>query len=405
MPEMKKVANAGLLTRYLNGEVPVEQLEERIRLEDGKIHAWVEVKRETNDTDGPLRGVPYGVKDIVEVTGYHTTFGSPVYAGRISRRDAALVELLRAKGACVMGKTQTTAFAYFDPAPTRNPRNPAHTPGGSSSGSAAAVALGMVPFAIGSQTQGSIIRPASYCAVTGFKPTFGALPLNGFMPFAPSLDTAGFFTQTALDMRTLWQAIGRSVEADLPEVYGMIEFIVEPEMQEMFRHTVQTLSHYGCKVKRVTTPPSWELLKDAVPLIQTYEGARTQEARYREYGNAIGAKLSQLVREGLAMPEDNYRMALRVVEQARQDMAELFQTFPVILSAAAPGPPPLGLASTGDPRCNAPWTGLHVPAISIPMSVGEQLPMGLQMTAGMHQDALLIATATHCQALLNAGSQ
>jgi len=174
---------------------------ERIAARDAQLKAWVEVSPQSELGRGPLNGIPFGVKDIFETCDLATEYGSPLYAGRKGSADADLVARLRELGAVLLGKTQTTAFAYFDPAPTRNPHDPARTPGGSSSGSAVAVAAGMVPFALGTQTLGSIIRPASFCGVIGFKPTHGTLPLGGVLPFAPSLDTAGLFTQTADDMR------------------------------------------------------------------------------------------------------------------------------------------------------------------------------------------------------------
>lgn len=400
------MANTGMLARCIAGEVNAEYFEERIRKEEPRLHAWVETRLESHSTGGPLKGVPYGAKDIVEARGYRTTYGSALFADHISSEDAALVELLRSKGALLLGKTQTTSFAYFDPAPTRNPHKPDHTPGGSSSGSAAAVAAGMAPFAIGTQTQGSIIRPASFCGVVGIKPTFDLLPVKGIMPFAPSLDTAGFFTQTALDLRLLWQALGNGVDSGLPPVYGMIEPPVDPEMHEAFLEAIQSLSQYGCVVKRADPPESFEQALNAVRLIQTYEGARTLEETYKRHGAAVGRKLAQLIQDGLAMPEEPYREALEVLVKARREMAALFETYPVILSPAAPGPAPFGLGFTGDPRCNAAWTGLHVPVISIPMPVAEDaLPMGLQMAAGANQEALLIAAACHCQALLTAGAK
>ncbi|HUQ94052.1 MAG TPA: amidase [Bryobacteraceae bacterium] len=400
------MANHGLLGRFQSGEATIEQMEARIRQEDPRIHAWVETRTETHSETGPLKGVPYGAKDIIETTGYHTSYGSPLFADHVSTEDAAIIKMLRGKGAVLLGKTQTTSFAYFDPAPTRNPRRLDHTPGGSSSGSAAAVAAGMAPFAIGSQTAGSIIRPASFCGVVGIKPTFDLLPTQGFMPFAPTLDTAGFFTQTALDLRALWEALGYAVQEEYAPVYGMIEFHVDPDMQETFREAVQILGAYGCVIRRITPPESLELSLHAVKVVQMYEGARTLEQTYRQHGSAVGVKLAQLIRDGLAMPEDTYRAALAVLEEGRRDMAEVFQTYPVLLSPAAPGQAPFGLASTGDPKCNAAWTGLHVPAVSIPIPVGEGLlPMGLQMTAAANQEALLIATACHCQALLNAGAK
>ena len=209
----------------------------RIREADAELKAWVVVAPQKPLGDGPLRGIPFGVKDIYETENLPTEFGSPLYKGRKSQGEAALVRDLRRRGAVVLGKTQTAAFAYFDPAPTRNPRNPEHTPGGSSSGSAAAVAAGMVPFALGTQTQGSVLRPASFCGIVGFKPTHGLLPLEGVLPFASSLDTAGLFTETADDMRLLWQHMGFpagqpetprfGVPASLPEMVG-------PEMRQAF---------------------------------------------------------------------------------------------------------------------------------------------------------------------------
>jgi Asp-tRNA(Asn)/Glu-tRNA(Gln) amidotransferase A subunit family amidase len=393
----------GLLTSFLNGDVTVATLLERIQQKDAQLHCWTEVRLENHAAEGPLKGVPYGVKDIFETRGYRTSYGSALYASHVSGCDAGLVSLLRSKGAVVLGKTHTTAFAYYDPAPTRNPHRPTHTPGGSSSGSAAAVAAGMAPFAVGSQTQGSVVRPASFCGVVGLKPTFGLLPLEGAMPFAPSLDTAGVFTQTALDLRLLWAGMGYAVDSDIPKQYGLLEFDVQPDMQEFFRGAIQTLGHYGCVIRRFPVPPNFAKALDAVRTVNQYEGARTHEERYREHGAAIGVKLAQLVRDGLRMPEERYQQALETLRLARQEMAEVFETYPVILSQAAPGPAPAGLSSTGDPRCNAPWTGLHVPALTIPIPVPKEfLPMGLQMTAARHQEALLIAAATHCQALLNA---
>lgn len=399
------MANNGLLARFLSGEHTLEQFQRRIEELEPRLHAWVELRLEDPPPAGPLAGAPYGAKDIVDAAGYCSTFGSALYAANRAAEDAALIRLLRARGGRLMGKTQTTSFAYFDPAPTRNPRSPGHTPGGSSSGSAAAVATGMVPFAIGSQTQGSILRPASFCGVVGFKPTFGVLPLEGIMPFAPSLDTAGFFTQSALDMRTLWQALGFAVDAELPPAFGMIELEVEPEMQEMFRHSLQILSHYGCRIHRFPLPETFRKLPQAVTLLQKYEGARTHRDKFERHGTAIGVKLAQLIREGLDLPESQYQEALALVARARAEMAPYFAEFPVLLSAAAPGPPPQGLGSTGDPRCNAPFTGLHTPALAVPMPVGEQLPMGLQMAAAPGQDATLIAAACHVHALLSAGAE
>jgi Asp-tRNA(Asn)/Glu-tRNA(Gln) amidotransferase A subunit family amidase len=181
---------------------------DRIRQMDPEIHAWVVVNPQQPTGGGALSGIPFGVKDVIETKGLTTEFGSPVYKGRMSTDDAAIVCELRMRGGVVLGKTHTAAFAYRRPPPTRNPRNLEHTPGGSSSGSAAAVAAGMVPLAIGTQTGGSTVRPASFCGVTGFKPTYGFIPTDGVIEYSKSLDTIGFFTHTAADMLAFWEAAG-----------------------------------------------------------------------------------------------------------------------------------------------------------------------------------------------------
>ena len=207
------------LTQWINASLAeraaaVKACLARIRDMDPKIRAWVQIAPQPALGDGPLSGIPFGAKDIMETRGLSTEYGSPIYKGRLGSTDAAIVTSLRNRGAILLGKTHTTAFAYRTPAPTRNPRNLEHTPGGSSSGSAAAVAAGMVPFALGTQTRGSILRPASYCGVTGFKPTYGLVSIDGVLPYAKSLDTVGFFTHTPADMLALWEAMGHSSGGD-----------------------------------------------------------------------------------------------------------------------------------------------------------------------------------------------
>src|SRR5262245_44304261 len=190
----------------------LEQCLERIRTLDPMIHAWVQVHSEQPIADGPLWGIPFGAKDIIETRGLATEYGSPLYKGRLGTMDAAIIREMRSRGAILVGKTVTTAFAYRTPGPTRHPRNLAHTPGGISSASAAAVAAGMVPFTIGEQTRGSMIRTGAFCGITGFKPTHDLLSMEGVLPLSKSLDTLGFYTHTPEDMIALWQALGRSAE-------------------------------------------------------------------------------------------------------------------------------------------------------------------------------------------------
>src|SRR5438132_6284227 len=231
----------------------LERCLERIQELEPSIHAWVQVHPEQPTGNGPLMGIPFGVKDIVETKGMATEYGSPLYKGRVGNEDAAIIRELRSRGAVLLGKTVTTAFAYRTPGPTRNPRNPEHTPGGSSSGSAAAVAAGMVPFTIGEQTRGSIIRPASYCGITGFKPTFNLLPMEGVLPLSKSLDTLGLYTHTPADMIALWKALGHPAGREEQFVFGAPDPIpeCEPAMANAFRQALSMLRGAGIRIKAV----------------------------------------------------------------------------------------------------------------------------------------------------------
>ena len=364
----------------------------RIAEREPELRAWVEVSPQTALGSGPLDGIPFGAKDIYETRGLATEFGCPAYAGRKGQVDSALVVQLRSRGAALMGKTHTTPLASFDPSPTRNPRNHSHTPGGSSSGSAAAVAAGMVPFALGSQTQGSVLRPASYCGVVGFKPTYGLLSLEGVLPFAPSLDTAGLFTQDADDIRLLWSRMGYPDATESAATICAAPHVpdVEPEMESAFRQNVSALRAAGFRIDAIEFPPGWPDLLAASRLVSQYEGARTHERAWRQHGARLGVKVAHLIAGGLELPEIRYAEALAVIAGMKQKMDAVFREYPVILTPAAPGPAPLGLDSTGDPRMNSTWTALGTPAISVPMFWAGELPVGLQMTACPGGDARLL---------------
>jgi amidase len=369
---------------------------------DASIHAWVQVLPEKPTGNGRLSGIPFGVKDIIETQGLATEYGSPVYKGRTGTADAAIVRELRGRGAVLLGKTQTAAFAMRDPPPTRNPRNLEHTPGGSSSGSAAAVAAGMVPFAIGTQTSGSTIKPASYCGVTGFKTTFGLLSLDGVLPYAKSLDTLGLFTHTPADMLLLWEALGRPTgqEEDFP--LGVPEPMpkVEPEMTVRFQNAISSLRKAGIACQPVDISPMLARLDGAQHTIAFYEGARFHQQRFKEYGDRLGY-LAGLVREGLQIPDERYDEARSVISDYRVRMTEMYKTTPVILVPAATGEAPLGISYTGDSRMNTPWTALGTPAISIPMPVAAGLPLGLQLTAALGEDARVLRTAAQLHRILS----
>src|SRR5579863_394187 len=373
----------------------LEQCLARIKELEPSIHAWVQVKVEMPTADGPLSGIPFGVKDIIETQGMATEYGSPLYKGRLGAADAAIIREMRSRGAVLVGKTVTTAFAYRTPGPTRNPRNPEHTPGGSSSGSAAAVAAGMVPFTIGEQTRGSMIRPASYCGVTGFKPTHDLLPTEGMLILSKSLDTIGLFTHTPADMIALWNALGHSTGKQEEFAFGACEPIpdCDPEMAHAFRESVALLRKSGVRVQAIDIREQLKKLDEANDVEMFYEGARANEARWKEFGDRLDQPLANLVRDGLKIPDERYNEAKRYIADSRNRFSEIFKSTPVILTPAAPGAAPVGLSTTGDPRMNAPWTALGTPAVSIPMPMASGLPLGLQVTADLGQDATVLQAA------------
>ena len=378
---------------------------QRIRELEPSIHAWVTVQPERPTADGPLSEIPFGVKDIVETENMATEYGSPLYKGRVGTKDAAIIREMRSRGAILLGKTVTTAFAYRTPGPTRNPRNLDHTPGGSSSGSAAAVAAGMVPFTIGEQTRGSMIRPASYCGITGFKPTHDLLPMEGVLFFAKSEDTLGLYTHTAADMMALWKALGHPEGSEEQFSFGAPEPIpeCEPKMADAFRQSLSLLRRAGVVIKTVDITEMLKKLDAANNLITIYEGARFHEARLKEFGDRLDQPVATLVREGLKIPAQQYDEATKFVSDSRVRMAEIFKSTPVILTPAATGPAPFGLSTTGDPAMNAPWSALGTPAISIPMPVASGLPLGLQMTADLRQESRLLRAAIQLQSRFKAG--
>ena len=383
---------------------------ERIRTLEPRIQAWVQVAPQPALGDGPLAGIPFGAKDIMETRGLSTEYGSPIYKGRLGSTDAAIVTSLRGRGAVLVGKTHTTAFAYRTPAPTRNPRNLEHTPGGSSSGSAAAVAAGMVPFALGTQTRGSILRPASYCGVTGFKPSYGLVSLDGVLPYAKSLDTVGFFTHTPADMLALWEAMGHPVSAPSGASMGSESSLsvgvpdpmpeVDADMATAVQNATDRIRRAGIRTQSIDIADLLESLDAATNDIAFYEAARFHEQRWREHGRRL-LDLADLVEKGLKMPLEVYERGLRQIREGQSRLSELYKKTPVILVPAATGAAPQGLSYTGDPRINAPWTGLGTPAVSIPMPV-KGLPLGLQLTADRGQDARVLRAAVRVHGLLHA---
>lgn len=397
------------LTQWLNAshrtrDLALQSCLDRIQELDSSIHAWVQVSPQKPTGNGKLSEIPFGAKDIMETRGLSTEYGSAIYKGRIGTADAAIVREMRQRGAILLGKTQCTAFAYREPAPTRNPRDLKRTPGGSSSGSAAAVAAGMVPIALGTQTRGSVLRPASYCGVTGFKVSYGLLSMEGVLPLAKSLDTLGFFTHTSSDMLALWESMGHSGGMAEDFALGAPEPIpeVEPEMAAAFKNALGVLRSAGLSIRPLDIASMLAKLNDATSTVEFYEGARFHQQRFKEYGARL-ANLADLVQKGLQIRVEQYDEARRYIAECKARVAEMYKATPVILAPAATGPAPLGLASTGDASMNAPWTALGTPAVSIPMPLSNGLPLGLQLTADHGQDARLLRTAERLQRMLGSG--
>jgi len=389
------------------GEPPETLLRDcllRMARREMEVRAWVEVAVQPSRGDGPLSGIPFGVKDIFETRGMATEYGSPLFEGRKGESDAAVVSVLRDAGAVLMGKTRTTAFASFDPAGTRNPRLPGHTPGGSSSGSAAAVAARMTAFAVGSQTLGSVLRPASFCGVCGFKPSFGLLSTEGVMPFAPSLDTVGLFTETAADMAALWwRGFGGGFDVELRRAAWM-QAPADAAMQHAVSAGVDRLRAAGVLVDEIVPPEGWNRLLEAAQTINRYEGARSHREHYEKFGARIGKRLAALVVAGLQMPRAEYEEARDCVERMKVEVSSIFWEYPAILTPAASGPAPSGYESTGDPSPNAPWTALGVPAISVPLPATGG-PCGLQITGAWGRDDALVAVAAEVEKLIGPTNQ
>ena len=365
---------------------------------------------------GPLHGVPVGIKDIFDTADMPTEYGSPLRAGFRPLRDCVVVARLRAAGAIILGKTVTTEFAYFHPGKTKNPHHAERTPGGSSSGSAAAVAARMVPIAIGSQTNGSMIRPASFCGVVGYKPTFGLVPRTGVLPLSHTLDHVGVFGRTVEDAALVAEVLAGRDEGDpdslagvrpplaataaaeppLPPRLGFLRTPVweeaEPATRAGFAELVEAL---GERVQEAELGPGFP---EIVGLHRTIMGAEMAHNLRREYEQAadrLSEPLRLLIEQGRTIPAIDYLRAVEGVRPASASLDPLFETwFDALLAPAAPGEAPQGLHRTGNPIFSTIWTYLGTPAISLPLLTGDNgLPIGVQLIGRRGDDARLLRTA------------
>jgi len=350
-----------------------------------------------------LHGIPVGIKDIFDTADMPTEYNSSIYRGHRPRADAAAVTLLRQAGCVILGKTATAEFANLHPPVTRNPRNPAHTPGGSSSGSAAAVADRMVPLALGTQTAGSVIRPAAFCGVVGLKPSFGSINRAGVKPVSDTLDTIGLFSNTVEDAaQALHVLSGRPVPDFAARIAApRIGFARTSRWNDSDAAThaalesaATRLAGAGADVRDATLPAAAEAFFEALSLIMNFESARALAWERSKHREAISATLLKRLDEGWAMPRERYDNARRTARDARRQFADLMRGFDFLLTPSARGEAPKGLASTGDSLFNRVWTLLGVPCITLPCGSGPNgLPLGMQLVAAIEQDTALLAHA------------
>ena len=396
--------------RELTAEALVRDCLAYIAEREPRVQAWqvlapdaVEQARriDASPTAPLLRGVPVGIKDLIDTKDLPTTYGSRIYAGHRPAADAACVAALRAAGAVILGKTVTTEFAAYAGGKTRNPRDPARTPGGSSSGSAAAVADGMIPAALGSQTAGSVIRPASFCGAIGYKPTFAAFDLRGVHPLAPSLDTLGFFVREVSDVPWIAAALtGTSRPASVAELAAPPRLGLcrtdqwpraEASIQRLIEGAARQLEHSGSRMSDVD---AFAGAAAAQAVIMASEAAEVFREERRAHDAQLSPTFRALLDEGAKHSSERVREAREVAEKARRERQDVFGRVDALITAAAAGEAPMGLQSTGDPAFCRAWTLLRCPCISLPVLHGPAgLPVGLQLVATPGDDSRLLAIA------------
>lgn len=356
--------------------------------------------------DGLLFGIPIGVKDLMDTADMPTTYGSPIYENYRPLVDAACVAASRNAGALVMGKTVTTEFATFLPGPTRNPHAAAdHTPGGSSSGSAAAVASGMVPAAFATQTAGSIIRPAAYCGVVGYKPTFGTLSLAGIKSLSPSLDTVGVLTRNVADAAFFVGALARLplssqlTDAAPPRLrVGVCRTPhwerASPGARAVFEEAARLLERSGAVLRDIDLPAPCGGLTDAQIRIMGYEAAAAFAPEARTSAAGFSKQFAAVLEAGRAIDGSSYVAAQALAAASRQMVAGVFETVDILLAPSTEGEAPAGLAATGDPIFNRMWSLLGNPCVHVPQGLGPgELPLGVTLIGPRWADAQTLAAA------------
>jgi amidase len=414
---LNELSATDIARRIAAGEITAEALVRdclaRIEAREPTVRAFATIDpehalRQARDLDrgpnrGALHGVPIGVKDVIDTFDLPTEMGSPIYQGHRAACDAACVALVRAAGAVILGKTVTCEFAGMSPGPTTNPHNPAHTPGGSSSGSAAAVADVMVPAAFGTQTGGSVLRPASYCGVVGFKPTFNLFNRSGIKFAAETLDTLGLLARTIDDIELITAVLVGKTPArrtmDSAPRLGLCRTplwdTAQPETMQAIEDAAARLAAAGASVREIVLPEEFSRLYHAArETINNYERSKSHAADWASDSGRISRVLGDRIRLGFAMKHADYIAALRLGEHCRALIEPAFDGVDAMIAPCVKGEAPAGLGHTGDPAFQQIWTALYVPSMSLPTHRGPKgLPVSIQLVAPRYEDDRLFACA------------
>ena len=415
----------------LTSEALVRSCLDRVAEREPASHAWVYLDpqsalaearaRDAVPAMGPLHGIPVGVKDMFDTAEMPTAYGSAIYEGHTPTRDAGVVRELRAAGAVILGKTVTTEFAYRRPGPTRNPHNTGHTPGGSSSGSAAAVAVGMVPLSLGTQTGGSVIRPASFCGISGMKPTYGFVSWDGLHPLATALDTVGWFARSVEDLALIGSVLNPGQPFDLswgsesreressesvraPRI-AVCQTAETPhataEANDAVDAAADAASRAGFAITQERLAPECDGLGEAWEQLVAVGAVSAFAAEYARDEHALSPEIRELVERGRAVTATTRAAAEALALAGRAQLGELFGRVDALLVPAAPGEAPEGLTSTGDPVFNRVWTLLRLPCVTLPATRGPRdLPVGVQLVGRHGRDRELLAIAQRLEAAL-----
>ncbi len=407
-------AGALMETGEISSEDLVRACLARIEAREEIVQAWQYLdpefalaearKADATQRLGPLHGIPFAAKDIIDTKDMPTENGSPIYAGRRPTRDALCVAAMRSAGAVLMGKTVTTEFATFHPGKTRNPHDPRHTPGGSSSGSGAAVGDRMVPLAFGSQTAGSLIRPAAFCGVHGLKPTHGTVDLAGICPLEGMLDTLGYMARSVDDLAAYYATVRGVQPEPVPDGLGRAPRVglcrtpywrkAQPETVDAVEDAAARFAELGAEIADATLPDTYADIHDSHRAILNRGLTVTLGHEYAEHRDQLSERLQTMIAEGFEISDERYTAAIDHAEACRAGLADAFGAFDVFLAPSAPGEAPEGLGATGDPVFQVPWTTVGAPCVTIPYTTGPRgLPVGVQLIGRRDDDDTVLAVA------------